>query len=234
MEKSKKEKIELNAHKRDILGKKVKKLRAEEKLPANIFGAGFTSQSIWMELGEFKKIYKIAGVTQVVYVTIDKMEYPTIIDTVQKHPITHDLLHVNFKKVNLKQKIETEVPIQFVGESGAVEKKKGDMLTLKDTLLVRALPDAIPSQIEIDISILVEIDDEITLGQLTKSDDFELIEEAETTIVRIVAHKEESIEPDTTAEIPEEEAGVETTEGETPAEEPLESKDESSKESEQE
>ena len=229
MEKSKKEKITLSANVRDVVGKKVKKLRESGKLPGNVFGEGFTSQSIWVLFPDFLKTYKLAGETQVVYVHVGSDEYPTLIDTVQKHPISGDLLHVDFKKVSLKKKIETEVPIVFTGESVAVEKNKGDMLTLKDVLLVRALPDAIPTQIDVDISVLAEIDDEITVATIKKSDDFEIVDEPETVIVRIAEHKEESVEPDTTSELPEAEGeegadGVDveaeaTTEGEKATEE---------------
>ncbi len=228
MEKNKKEKIELNAQVRDIVGKQVKKLRKEGNLPANIFGEGFKSTSIVMPLVEFVKVYRMAGETQVVYVQVGSEQHPTLIDTVQKHPISGDLLHVDFKKVSLKKKIETEVPIVFVGTSEAVEKKHEDMLTFKDTLWVKALPDAIPSEIEVDITSLIEVDDEITVGSLKKSADFEIVDEAETVIARISAHVEQSVEPDTTSEIPADEGTEVSEEGEQASEEAKAETDEKS------
>lgn len=203
MKKQEKENINLNGNKRDIVGKKVKKLRAEGKIPANIFGEGFKSQSIWVAISDFLKVYKSAGETQVVYLTVDNNEYPTVIDGIQKHPLTGDLLHIDFKKISLKKKIETEVPAVLVGESEAVAKKRGDLLTFKDVLMVSGLPNAIPTQIDVDITTLVEVDDEITVAQLQKSGDYEFIDAPETVIVKISAHKEESVEPDTSSTMPE-------------------------------
>ena len=219
MIKSKKDKLQLTVFARDIFGKKLKSLRKEQKIPANIYGEEFKSQAIWIPKLDFMKTYKLAGETQVVYLDLDKTELPTLIDMVQKHPISNDILHIDFKKVSLKKKIETSVPVLFVGESEAVEKKKGDMMTVKDEVMVRALPDAIPSQIEIDISVLIEVDDEIKIENIAPIQDVEFIDPIDSVIVRINEHKEESVEPETTAETPEiteEKEGeeVEETEGE--------------------
>lgn len=221
MKKVEKEIISLTVFARDVVGKKVKKLRAEGKLPANIYGEDFKSTSIWMPVSEFAKVYKMAGETQVVYLHLDKNEYPTLIDGVAKHPLTGDLLHVDFKKISLKKKIENEVPVVFVGESEAIAKKKGDLTTIKDVLLVLALPNLIPSQIEVDLTPLLEVDDEITVAQLPKSEEYEFVDPDETVIVKISEHKEESTEPDVTAEMPEiteETPSEESSEEETPSE----------------
>lgn len=226
MTKTKKDKIQLAVFLRDVFGKKLKNLRKEGKIPANIYGEDFKSKAIWVAKIEFIKTYKLAGETQLVYLDIDSTELPTLVDIVQKHPISNDILHIDFKKVSLKKKIEAPVPLIYTGESEAVLKKKGDMLTIKDELLVRALPDAIPAQIEIDISVLKEVDDEIKIENITSIPEVEFVDALDTVIVRINEHKEESVEPEITAEIPEiteEQEGTaeqgETSEGDAPSDE---------------
>lgn len=217
MAKEKAAKLTLAAEERTVLGKGVKKLRREGILPANIFGKDFKSLSIAIKEAEFLKTYKEAGETGVVYVNVGKEEVPTLIKSVQKHPVNDFLLHIDFRKIDLKQKIETEVPLEFIGESPAV-KDGAVVLYQQDKVMVEALPANIPSEIQIDLEKLTEIGQDVKISDLPKSADYEFIDDPETVLVSLTEHKEESIEPDTTSTIPEGEEGVEGAEGEAPAE----------------
>ncbi len=208
------EKLTISAEKRELLGKGVKKLRREGILPANIFGKDFTSLSIQVKEADFKKMYQEAGETGVVYVQADSDTVPTLIKSVQKHPVTDAILHVDFRKINLNQKIETQVPLEFVGESPAV-KDGAVILYQQDEVTIEALPTNIPSAIEINLENLTEIGQDVKLSDLPKSADYEFITDPETVLVSLTEHKEESIEPDTTSSIPED---AEAAEGEGAAE----------------
>jgi len=220
------DKILLTVEKRTLLGKKVKKVREEGKLPANLYGKGMESMSIQVDNKEFKKALRAAGLTQVIYIGVDKQEIPSMIQNVQIDPISDHFMHADFKKVDLLIKLEAQVPIIIVGESEAIAQNKGDMLTLVNSLYVEALPTDMPQEIEVDISTLKEIDDEIKVSDLKKSGNFVITDEADTVIVRIAEHKEESLEPETDAAIVEEATPAEGEEA--PAE--AESKSEGSEE----
>ncbi|OGK19249.1 hypothetical protein A3D80_04015 [Candidatus Roizmanbacteria bacterium RIFCSPHIGHO2_02_FULL_40_13b] len=217
---TKPEKFELAVEKRDIIGKKVKKLRREGKTPGNIYGEDFKSQAVSVETIPFTKVFKHAHETHVINLMYDGKNIPVLIQNTQKHPLTGMILHIDFRKVNLSKKIETAVPLQFTGESEAVAKKGGDLITQLNELTVEALPDALPDHIEIDLTKLVEIGDEIKVSDLVKSERFEIKDEPEKVIVRVNEHKEESVEPELESATPEQigEEG-ETAEGEeAPAE----------------
>lgn len=216
------EHIELKAEKREITGKKVKHLRKEGKVPANIFGSGIPSQAITVNGKELLGAYRKVGETQVLYVTFDKENIPTVIANIQIHPVTEDLLHADFRKVDLTIKTEASVPVTLIGEeeSPAMKSHVGDVLTLMHELTVEALPEDMPQEIAIDITSLENIDDEIKVSDLKKSSTYEVKEDPDSVIVKVSEHKEEDIEPDTTAEILE--AGEE---GEAPAEGGSESSD---------
>jgi len=220
------DKILLTVEKRTLLGKKVKKVREEGKLPANLYGKGMESMSIQVDNKEFKKALRAAGLTQVIYIGVDKQEIPSMIQNVQIDPISDHFMHADFKKVDLLIKLEAQVPIIIVGESEAIAQNKGDMLTLVNSLYVEALPTDMPQEIEVDISTLKEIDDEIKVSDLKKSGNFVITDEADTVIVRVAEHKEESLEPETDAAIVEEATPAEGEEA--PAE--AESKSEGSEE----
>ncbi len=192
------EKITLEVKPRTILGKKLKKLRKEGVIPANIYGTDFPSQSISVNLRDFTKVYKIVRETGVVYLKLDDKEIPTMVKNLQRHPVNDYVLHADFRKIDLKKKVETEVPVRIVGVSEAVAQKGGVLLTLAETLLVEALPQEIPQAIEVDISSLKEIGQEIKVSDLKKSEQYEIKEEPNKVVASVVEHKEESITPETT------------------------------------
>lgn len=219
-----KEKNFLTVTKREVFGKKLGKLRKQGLVPGNIYGEKFESTAVQVNFKDFVKTFKKAGETQIVYVKIEDQELPILIQNLQKHPLTNQLLHVDFRKVNLNKKIETEVPVKLIGESDAVLQSKGILLTISDSVLVEALPQEIPAEIEIDISILKELGDEILVSSLKPTGNFIFKDDPEKVIARISEHKEESIEvqvatPDAveiTTEKKEEETSEEKEETEKP------------------
>lgn len=196
-------KVSLKAESRTVFGKKLNKVRKQGLIPGNIFGPDFKSKSISIVYKDLVKTYKLVGETGIVYIDVDKENIPVLIKTIQKHPLSSSLLHVDFRKIDLKKKIETNVPVKTIGVSEAVTQKAGVLLLQSDTLLVEALPEDIPSSIEVDISIIKEIGQEIKVADLKKSDKYVVKTPVEKVIVAVIAHKEESIVPETAAAAPE-------------------------------
>jgi len=212
----------LHAEKRTLFRKKSKKLRQEGKIPANVFGKNFPSVSITINEKEFKKTYQKVKQTGILYLKLEKEELPVLISQVQLHPINHRVLHADFRKVDLKQKLVTEVPIKITGKSPAVEQKGGYLLVAKDKLQLEALPEEIPSEIVIDIDVLTEVNQEIKVNQIKIEGKYEFKEDPQATVVSVIAHKEEKIEPQTapTTEAAATESGEKaetTTESSTPS-----------------
>ncbi len=197
------EKVILDAQARETFGKQNRSLRKHGNIPANIYGKDFKPMSVTVDAKIFNNLFKTAGETTVVYVKVADKEYPTLISDIQYHPITEEILHVDLRKVNLKQKIEAQVPLTFVGESEAVETKNGVLLTQMEEITVYALPAHIPHEIEVDISVLKEIGDAIRVADLPKSEEYEVDEDPEMVMVSVTEHKEEEIEPETATEAPE-------------------------------
>jgi len=203
MKKKTDNKLELKAELRKLTGKKAKKLRREGLVLGNIFGSDFKSQAVSVSLKDLLKTYKVAKETGVVYINLDKQEIPVLIKNIQKHPVSDMILHVDFRKIDLKKKIETAVPVKIIGTSEAVSQKGGVLLLQTESVNIEALPQDIPQQIEVDISTIKEIGQEIKVSDLKKSDKYQVKTEATKVIVSVVEHKEESVTPDTTAAAPE-------------------------------
>lgn len=203
MKTSQKDKLFLKVEPRTIFGRKLKRLRANGIIPANIYGPEFKSQAISVNFKDFIKVYKIAKETGVVYLDLEEKEIPVLIKNLQKHPVNGGILHIDFRKIDLTKKVQTEVPIKIVGESKAVKELGGVLLTQTDSLLIEALPQDIPPAIEVNISSLKEIGQEIKVADLLKTNTFEIKSPPDKVIVSVIAHKEESVTPETTMAAPE-------------------------------
>lgn len=162
-------KINLKAEERTVLGKKVRFMRRQGKIPGHIFGKGLETEHVSVDAKEFAKVAKEAGETAVINLSVgeDKIR-PVMIRGVQLHPVTDEVLNIDFYKVNLKEKVTVPVPLVLVGEE--TEKVKlGEAIVLQtlNSVDVEALPTDLIEKLEVNISVLQEIDDAITVGELS-------------------------------------------------------------------
>lgn len=180
------EKYQLKAEKRKITGRKVKKLRKERILPANIYGKEIKSLSVQLPVKEFLKVYEKAGETGIVELSVgDGESHPVLVHNLQLHPVTNQPLHVDFHRVTLTEKVKTTVPVVTVGEAPAVEQKIGVLLTPLDEIEVEALPADLPEHIEVDISKLAEVDQEIKVSDLKVSGKVTVLTDPELVVAKI-------------------------------------------------
>ena len=211
----------LEAKKRDILGKKVKKLRQEGLLPVTVYGKGIKSESLTVPTKEFLQVYGKAGETGLVELKFEGKDLPTLISNVQIHALSRLPLHVEFRAVNLKEKIRANVPVELVGESPAVQNTVGVLLQTINEIEVEALPTDLPEKIEVDVAGLAEIDQQVTVGQLKIPSGVEVLTSAEDVVVKVAPAVSEETKKELEAAAAAEaakaaEAGA--TEGVTPAE----------------
>src|SRR5512134_1335375 len=115
------EKVVLNATKRDVVGKQVKALRREGKLPAVIYGRH--TEPININLDAHSAALTLGKLTSssLVTINVDGAEYPALVREKQRDYIKNRLLHVDFLAVSLTEKIRTNVSVHFVGVSAAVK-----------------------------------------------------------------------------------------------------------------
>jgi large subunit ribosomal protein L25 len=151
----------LSASPRATLGKQVAHLRRSGVLPAVVYGAGVPSQSIQLDTHEFELLRRHAGRHAVIDLAIEgdgHQTQPVLLQAIQEHPVSRKPLHVDLLVVNLQEERTVDVQIAMVGESEAIDKLGGVLLHLRDTVLVRAKPDDLPSALELDVTPLVDFD----------------------------------------------------------------------------
>lgn len=142
----------------------VKKLQKSE-LAGNIYGLSKESTAVKLDRNGFRKLYQEVGDTGLIYLQVDdqKSKVPVLIDDVQYHPATSEVVHVVFRRVNLQEAITTAVQIELVGESDI---PGTNVIQVLNELEVSALPTDLPESIEVDISELREVGDSITIADL--------------------------------------------------------------------
>ena len=178
-------KYTLKAQPRTALGRKVKNLRTQGLMPATIYGKKVKSSSVQVVADEFFKVYKEAGETGVIEVSIDKDTRPVLIHNVQLDPVSDTPVHVEYFPVDLKEKVKTKVPVDFIGESTAVSQKQGVLLTLLDEIEVEALPTDLPEKISVDVSGLSVVDQEFKVSDLKVSGEVTVLTDAAIGIVKV-------------------------------------------------
>lgn len=221
------EQTPLSAQKRTVLGRKVKQLRKDGIIPAHVFGHKVKTVHVQVKAGEFHKVFEKAGETGIISLSVDSEKRPVLIRNLQIHPVTDEPLHIDFYQVNLTEKVKVNVPLEIVGEAPAVEKKIGLLLTPVSEVEIEALPADLPENIEVDISNLSEIGNEIKVKDLNVDrTKVEVLTDEELVVAQIgelVTKEMEALEAEVEAEQAEAAAetpaeGEEKPEGEAPAE----------------
>lgn len=196
---------------RAVIGKKVSRLRREGVLPGVVFGGHKDSTPVETDMREFERGYRRWGSTTLV--TLDGLPdgaVSALIHDVTRSTLTGRLLHVDFQRVSLTEKVHAEVPLHFVGESPAV-KGGGVLVHAMSEVNVEAFPQDIPHSIDVDLAKLVEIDDSLYVRDLVvDSSKVKLIDDGDELLVRVVPVRvEEEAKPAAAAA-----EGAEAAEGE--------------------
>jgi large subunit ribosomal protein L25 len=201
----------LSATPRQVLGKATRQMRAAGILPAVVYGAGRQSESIQIDAREFDLLRRSAGRNVLIDLALDGgRAQPVLLHQIQEHPVTRHPLHVDFLAVNMAEERTVDVPIQAIGHAEAVDKLGGVLLHLRDHVQVRALPDDLPSALELDITPLVTFDDVLHASDLQVPAGVTLVTDGAEAVARVQPPRVEEVE-----QAPAEEAAAE---GEAPAE----------------
>lgn len=201
----------LMAEPRTIHGKQVKRLRRDGLVPGVVYGPVVDNTiSVSVERRAFDKFYWQHGHSTIFKLKWDGGEETVLIHEVQTDPVRRDPLHVDFFAPNLRVKLRAMVPI--VVHNANFDEMAGILNTILNEVEVEALPMDLPSQIDVDISHLLEVGDHVRVEDISMPDNVELITEGEKTIATVVAEtvEEEPEEEEVEGEEGEGEEGEET------------------------
>lgn len=184
---------------------------APDQLAGILYGRGLESVQLKLNYNVFNKLFAEAGESNLISLSLDGQEFPVLVKATQKDVIKNTFIHVDFYKVNMKEKVRAEVPLEFVGESKAVKELSGVFIANIDEISIECLPADLVDHIDVDISNLNEFGDLLRLSDVNLPKGMEILNHEGNEVVCVVEEpKKVVVEEVAAAEVapvtPEEEA----------------------------
>lgn len=161
------ERVEFTVIKRDLLGKKVRSLRANRIVPGVAYGADKEPVAIQAEELALEKLISKVGTSTPVNLALDGKKHLAIVKNFDRDAVSGKLYNVEFQLVSANEKIETEVPIRLIGQGDSLAERAGlvVMQVLDEIALIAKPADMIPA-LEIDITKLATLDDAVSVADV--------------------------------------------------------------------
>jgi large subunit ribosomal protein L25 len=187
------EKVVLKAVRREIIGKQVKVLRREGKLPAVIYGHHIEPLPILLDARDAGKSLTGLAPSTLVTVEVEGKSYPTLVREKQRNKILGTLIHVDFLAVSMEEKLRANVVVSITGVSPAVKDYNGILVPGLTMLEVECLPQDLPEKVVVDITGLSQIGDTIYVRDLKLSDRVKIMADEDSVIVSVTAQAAEEV-----------------------------------------
>jgi len=151
---------------RPLGSRSARRLRAEGKVPAVVYGLGQDSVPVSVDWSDLRRALTTdAGLNALITLDVDGEQQLSIIKDLQRDPVRRNVTHVDFIRIDREAEIQVEVPIVLTGQAEAVEREDGTVAHLMFTILVNSKPDTIPDELTIDVTDM-EIGDAIRVADL--------------------------------------------------------------------
>lgn len=187
--------LELEAQKRDVLGKATKHLRKVGQIPANVSGHKEASVALQVNALAFDRLLRQHGTRGVLTLKLPGNKENVLVRQVQRDPISGAILHVDFSRVSLSDRVSVKVPLHYVGEAPGVKVQGGVFLHLLDVLEVECRASDIVEALDVDISSLQEINDVLHANDVKLPRNFSLVGDPEEPIAKIEAPRVQEAAP---------------------------------------
>jgi large subunit ribosomal protein L25 len=167
-----------------VVGKKVKQLRRNGWIPAVIYGQS-EPIAIQLENGPLRRVLRAAGASDLFELEIGSDRRTVLVRNIQQHVTRGDLIHVDFFEVNMRQSVTATADLVAVNTSQPDEDGTGVSLLELRSVDIEALPNDLVSEIEVDLSLLKDIHDQILVEQLTPPSGVTILTDPSTLVARI-------------------------------------------------
>ena len=173
----------LKAQPRTVTGRATKALRDLAQIPGVVYGNRRAPQNVTVDRVSFIRIFRETGNSGLVDLSLGEETVPVLIQDFQQHPISDFITHVDFLAVDLTREVEAVIRLALVGEAPAVKTLGGTLVENVDEIKVRALPTALVSHVDVDISSLSAFGNMIRVRDLTLPDGIRISEEHDLNLV---------------------------------------------------
>lgn len=189
---------------------KVQELRKNGKVPAVLYGPGVKNVSLEVDMKDFDKVYREAGESSLIGLTVDSKKYSVLIHEIEIDPFSQNVMHVDFYQPKLDEEIEAAIPLIFEGEALAVKDLGGTLVKNIHELEVKALPQNLPHEIRVSLEKLKTFEDTITVNDLQLPENVKAVKAADEIIAMVA--QPQKVEEELEKPIEENVEGVEKVE----------------------
>jgi large subunit ribosomal protein L25 len=196
--------VSLTAHPRALAKRTgAKKVRKAGRVPAVIYGRQHAAQNLEISVNEMKNLIHHSGSQNIlVDLSIEGGDVPkrlALVQEIQQHPLSGQLLHVDLHEVVETEKVTITVPVETLGEAAGVKTGGGVLEHVLFRLKVRALPKDLPEELKVDVSAL-EIGQSIHIGDIKPEPGVEILGDKKVVVISVAAPVTEAQEAAATAE----------------------------------
>jgi large subunit ribosomal protein L25 len=193
----------LTVEKREATGRKdLRGLRKDFKIPGVYYS--YEGSNILFQIAKNEIKSAIQSGANIFTVNVGGNEQNVIFKSVQYHPVTEEIIHIDLYGVDMTKSISIKIPLTYTGTPTGVTAEGGVLITNLNEIEISCLPSDIPDNIEVDISD-VSLGENIQAGDIDMGDKFDLVTMSDTALMS-VTHAAVEAEP--------EEEDVEGEEGE--------------------
>ncbi|MBU1126449.1 MAG: 50S ribosomal protein L25 [Patescibacteria group bacterium] len=178
--------LSITAESRSIRGRATDQLRANGKVPGIVYGFEIEPVNIELDRNELERLYENAGESSLVDLKVGNEIYSVLIQDLQRDPLTDFLTHVDFRKLNMNEKVETTIPITLIGEAPAVKELGGTLIQSLDEVDVEALPAVLVREFTISVESLKTFEDSIRVSDLTIPEGMDISNDPDQSIASVI------------------------------------------------
>jgi large subunit ribosomal protein L25 len=164
-----------------------RKLRASGRVPAVVYGHGEDTRSVSVDAHELERLFARIHIESTLIdlrIEGDRAPVKTLVREVQRNAVRDDVLHVDFYVIHAGELVTVEIPVRISGSAPGV-KIGGLLQQTLDVLEVRCLPDRIPENFEVDISVL-GIGDSVHVRDLAVPEGVEVLVDGDRTVCSVI------------------------------------------------
>lgn len=171
-------------------------LRTGGKVPAVVYGHGFPTQAVAINGKDLERFLNRVHASPIVHLQ-DKTgsPIPAVLKDVQRDAMTERVLHADFHRVRMEERLTTTLALELVGESPAVKEHAGVLVKLVGSLDIECLPADLVSSIPVDLSALQKINDRIRVSDCSIPKGIRVLNDPEMIVVTVQEQRQEEIEP---------------------------------------
>jgi len=184
-----------------IRDQKPNALRRDGQIPAVVYGPKTKGRNLVVADLDFGKIFSQAGESDLISLKLPlakdrtsvshPSEIQVLIHEVQKHPLSGDIIHVDFYAPDLTKTVQVAVPLVFTGASPAIENLDGILVKNIQEVEVEALPKDLPHKIEVDIARLKTFEDKIFISDLHLPQGVSILASADEVVALVTPPRSE-------------------------------------------